>query len=173
MFCRISASAFGGGYTVLPIFQKELIDNRAWVSDKELSDYYALAQCQPGLILVNTAVLIITPRFGAVASVVACVGILLPPLTIILVITLLLNNFSHLPLIQHAMAGIRVAVAALMVLTSWRLIRSGVKNIISVVIFLTSLVLSILGLINPIFIIIAAALSGIIIGVIKKKGGAA
>ena len=64
IFFRISLCSFGGGYTVLPLFQKELAENRGWIKEKELTDLYALAQCMPGLILINMAVLVICPWFS-------------------------------------------------------------------------------------------------------------
>ena len=164
IFARISASSFGGGYTVLPLMQHELVDQRGWLTDQELTDIYALVQCQPGLIMINCAVLITVPRFGKLAGVFAALGVVLPPLFVVLLISSLLSNFSHLPIVQHALAGIRVSVTALVVNTAWRMIKSGVKDWFSLLLFLIALILLFLDCVNPIFIILGAALAGILLG---------
>lgn len=175
LFAKISAATFGGGYTVLPLMQHELVDKRRWLTDGELTDIYALVQCQPGLIMINCAVLITAPRFGNMSAVCAALGVMLPPLLVVLLISSLLTNFAHLPVIQHALAGVRVAVAALVVHTAWRMIRSGVKDWAGFILFLISLVVLFLDWINPIFIILAAAAAGVALGILRKpkhpKGG--
>lgn len=175
IFAKISAATFGGGYTVLPLMQHELVDKRGWLTDTELTDIYALVQCQPGLIMVNCAVLITAPRFGKVAAVFAALGVMLPPLLVVLLISSLLTNFAHLPAVQHALAGVRVAVAALVVHTTWRMIRTGVKNWTAAVLFGISLVVLFLDWVNPILIILGAAAIGAILGILRKpkqpKGG--
>lgn len=163
---------------MLPLMQHELVDKRIWLTDQELTDIYALVQCQPGLIMINCAVLIAAPRFGKLAGVCAALGVVLPPLLVVLLISSLLNNFAHLPIIQHALAGIRVTVAALVVNTAWRMIKTGVKDCSSLLLFLIALVLLFLDWINPIFIILGAALAGILLGFRrdrkqKTKGGEA
>lgn len=169
IFAKISAATFGGGYTVLPLMQHELVDRRKWLSDEELADIYALVQCQPGLIMINSAVMICTPRFGKWAGVCAAIGVTLPPLLVVLLISSLLTRFAHLEAVQHALAGVRVAVAALVVNTAWRLIKTGVKNPFSVLLFLLSLVILFLDLVNPIFIILGAALLGLAYSLLTKK----
>ncbi len=162
LFARISAAPFGGGYTVLPMMQHELVDKAHWLTDRELTDIYALVQCQPGLIMINCAVLITAPRFGKWAAVCAALGVMLPPLLVVLLISSLLTNFSHLPLVQHALAGVRVAVAALVVHTAWRMIKSGVKGWFGWLVFAAALVVLFFDCVNPIFIILGAALLGLV-----------
>ncbi|MDO4731897.1 MAG: chromate transporter [Bacillota bacterium] len=170
IFARISAASFGGGYTVLPLMQHELVDQRGWLTDQELADIYALVQCQPGLIMINCAVLITVPRFGKAAGICAALGVMLPPLLVVLLVSSLLNNFAHLPAVQHALAGIRVSVAAMVVHTAWRMIKSGVRGWSSLLLFFLSLLLLFLDLVNPIFIILGSALCGILLGLRKQKG---
>ena len=169
IFAKISAATFGGGYTVLPLMQHELVDKRRWLSDQELTDIYALVQCQPGLIMINNAVMVTAPRFGKLAGICAALGVMLPPLLVVMLISSLLSNFADLPAVQHALAGVRVAVAALVVNTAWRMIKTGVKDLLSALIFLLALVILSFDLVNPIFIILGAALVGLLSGVIRKK----
>lgn len=169
VFCRISASAFGGGYTVLPLLQKELVDDQGWFSEEELTDNYALSQCLPGLMMINMSILCVKPRFGAAAALTACLGVILPPLVIVLLIAALLGNFAHIPMVQHALAGMRCAVAALVVWSAWRLIRSGVKDIVHGFLFAAALVLLFFDWASPIIIVVAAAAIGIVLG--RLRGG--
>jgi len=164
IFCRVSTTAFGGGYTVLPLLQKELVDQRGWLTEAELADDYALAQCLPGLIITNMAVLIVRPRLGRTACFAACLGVLLSSLLIILLIAVLLGNFAHLPMVQHALAGIRCAVAALVVWTAWRLVKSGVRDLAAACLFVAALVLLLLDWLSPILIILGAAVAGLLLG---------
>lgn len=169
LFCRISIAAFGGGYAVLPLFQKEMVDQRGWVTEAELADYYALAQCLPGMILTNMAVLIVRPRLGRGAALAANLGVLTSSLLIILLIAALLGNFAHLPLVQHALAGIRCAVAALVVWTAWRLIQTGVKDLATAVLFAAALMLLLFDWLNPILIILAAAVAGLLLARLRDR----
>ena len=162
-FFRIGALTFGGGYSMLPMLQKEAIDKTGWISEDQLTDFYALAQCQPGLIAVNMAVLIARPRFGFWGAMAAVGGVVLPSLLIILAIAALLGEVSHLEMIAHAFAGIRVAVAALVIQAVLRLIKNGVIDIATAVIAVGAFGVLLLDWINPVAVIIVAALSGLLI----------
>ena len=169
LFCRVSAVAFGGGYTVLPLLQRELVDERGWMSEAELADYYALAQCLPGLIVINMAVLTVRPRWGRMAAWAACVGVLLPPLLIVLLIAALLGNFAHLPMVQHALAGIRCSVAALVIWSAYRLIKTGVRDLPTACLFVAALAVLFFDWLNPILIILAAAGAGLLLSRLRKE----
>ncbi len=169
LFCRISVAAFGGGYAVLPLFQKEMVDQRGWLTEAELADYYALGQCLPGMILTNMAVLIIRPRLGRAAALAAALGVLTSSLLIILLIASLLRNFAHLPLVQQALAGIRCAVAALVVWTAWRLVRTGVKDLATAVLFAAALMLLLFDWLNPLLIILGAAAAGLLLAAWRSR----
>ena len=155
IFAKIGVSTFGGGYSALPVMQAELVDRQGWLSEEELTDYYALAQCLPGLIFINCAVLIMRPRRGRAAAFAASFGIAAPSFLIILLIAALLYRFIDLPVIAHAMGGVRVAVAATVVHSAWRLIKSGVKGLPTGFICLAALVLLLLK-VSPIPIILGA-----------------
>lgn len=169
VFLRISLCSFGGGYTVLPLMQKELVDKRRWLAETELTDDYALAQCMPGLIILNTAILVVRPRFGKLAAVVAVLGIIIPPLFIVMLIAALLTGFADLPVVQHALAGVRAAVAALILWSAWRLIKSGVKNKGHFVIFLAALIAVFFDLVGVIPVILLAMAAGLLLGLIRYR----
>lgn len=169
LFCKIGAITFGGGYAILPILQSELVDKRGWLTSEKLADLYATAQCEPGPIAINISVLITTPRLGRVAGIIASLGVCTPSLLIILAIAALLHNFQDIVQVQQALAGIKVAVAALVVQIAWRMIKSGVKNIFGAIIFAAALLLLVFNVISAVFIILGAGAAGILFALIRSR----
>ena len=112
-FERIGALTFGGGYAMLPMLQKEVVDKYHWATEDELMDYYAIGQCTPGIIAVNTATFIGYKRRGLIGAAFSTLGMVFPSLVIITVIAAFIQNFAHIEAVQHAFAGIRVAVCVL------------------------------------------------------------
>lgn len=168
-FCRIGGLTFGGGYAMLPMLQKEVVENRKWATEEELLDYYAVGQCTPGIIAVNTATFIGLKTRGILGAFVATAGVVFPSLVIITVIAGFIANFADLAVVQHAFAGIRVCVSVLVINAIIKLWRSGVKDIIGVVIFAAVFLLSVVLDISPVFIIIGAIGMGILISAVKEK----
>ena len=109
VFVKIGAFMFGGGYSMLPLLTRELVDNRQWVDETELLDYFAIAQCTPGIIAVNTATFVGQKRRGFIGGLVATLGVITVPILLILLIAALLVGFWQHPVVNHAFAGIRVA----------------------------------------------------------------
>ena len=132
-FCKIGALTFGGGYAMLPLIQREIVENKKWSTEKEILDYYAVGQCTPGVIAVNTATFIGFKLRGIVGGLVATLGVIFPSIIIILIIASFLQSFASLAIVQSAFAGIRVAVVALIITTVIKLIKSS-KNFIVIVI---------------------------------------
>ena len=121
-FCKIGALTFGGGYAMLPLIQREIVENKKWSTEKEILDYYAVGQCTPGVIAVNTATFIGYKLRGIIGGIVATLGVIFPSIVIILIIATFLQNFADLAIVQSAFAGIRVAVVALIITTVVKLI---------------------------------------------------
>lgn len=126
-FCKIGALTFGGGYAMLPLIQREIVENKKWSTEKEILDYYAVGQCTPGVIAVNTATFIGYKLRGIIGGIVATLGVIFPSIVIILIIATFLQNFADLAIVQSAFAGIRVAVVALIITTVVKLIKSSIK----------------------------------------------
>ena len=95
-FARIGGLTFGGGYAMLPMLQKEVVERRGWATNEELMDYYAIGQCTPGIIAVNTATFIGNKTRGVVGGVVATLGVVFPSLVIITIIAAFISNFADL-----------------------------------------------------------------------------
>jgi len=164
-FFKIGLFTFGGGYAMLPMLQKEVVDKHKWATEEELLDYYAIGQCTPGVIAVNTATFVGTSQKGAMGGAVATVAVVCPSLIIITLISTVLQNFAQYTAVQHALAGIRVAVAALVLSSVLKLYKKGVKGALANGIFVASLLLVALLGISPVFVVLVALAIGIVMTV--------
>ena len=161
-FCKIGALTFGGGYAMLPLIQREIVENKKWSTEKEILDYYAVGQCTPGVLAVNTATFIGYKLRGIIGGIVATLGVIFPSIVIILIIAAFLQNFADLAIVQSAFAGIRVAVVALIITTVVKLIKSSIKDYLGVIIAIIAFVISAFIGLSPVYVVIAAALTGFI-----------
>ena len=162
-FFKIGAFTFGGGYAMLPILQREVVENKGWATDEELTDYFAIGQCTPGVIAVNTATFIGQKRRGILGGIVATLGVVFPSLVIIAALAGVITTFSHLAWVQHAFAGIRVCVCVLIFNAVLKLWKGAVKDVWGLVIFLVILALSVFTKLSPIIYVLAAAVAGLLI----------
>ena len=162
-FFLIGSITFGGGYAVLPILMRELVQKRQWTSEEDLLDGFAISQSTPGVICVNIATLIGYRRGGFWGAVAATLGVITPPLILITVIASVLQTVDSIPWVQHAFAGIRIAVSALIASTVWNLAeknaRTWLKAAIAVVAFVTVALLQI----SPIYVTVAFAAFGVFV----------
>ena len=154
-FFKIGLFTFGGGYAMLPMLQREVVDKHHWVTEEDVLDYYAIAQCTPGVIAVNTATFVGTKLKGAAGGAVATFAVVLPSLMIITIISSILKTFSSVEVVQHALAGIRAAVAALVVSSVVKLYKKGVKGALGNGIFAASLVFVFFFGLSPVWIVLA------------------
>ena len=169
-FARIGGFTFGGGYAMLPMLQKEVVEEKKWTTEEELLDYYAVGQCTPGIIAVNVATFIGQKTRGVIGGIVATLGVVAPSFVIILAIASLINRFSEITVVAHALAGIRVAVAALIVSAIIKLWKKGVKDLLGIIIVAAVVLLSLLLNVSPIIIVVVAMLFGIVYGRAAGKG---
>lgn len=162
-FARIGGLTFGGGYAMLPMLQKEVVEKRGWATEEELMDYYALGQCTPGIIAVNTATFVGQNTAGNLGGIVATLGVVFPSLIIITIIAMFLQNFANLPIVQNAFAGIRVCVCVLVFNAVVKLWKKAVVDKKTLIIFLIVLIGSFAFDIAPTIFVIFAAVAGIIL----------
>lgn len=161
-FFKIGLFTFGGGYAMLPLIQREVIEKKHWASEEEVLDYYAIGQCTPGVIAVNTATFIGYYKKGVIGGIVATLGVISPSLIIITVIAGVIRNFSEIAIVQHALMGIKVAVCMLMFNAIKKLWKNSIKNIAGIVIFVVALGLSLFTSISTVILVVLAGVSGII-----------
>lgn len=163
-FCRIGGLTFGGGYAMLPMLQKEVVENRKWATEEQIMDYYAVGQCTPGIIAVNTATFVGYNNRGVLGAIAATAGVVFPSLIIIMIIAAFISNFADLAIVQHAFAGIRVAVGVLVLNAIIKLWKSGVKDIVGIIIFVVTFSVSLLFNLSPVYVVIGAIIVGILAG---------
>ena len=144
-FAKVGAMTFGGGYAMLPILQREVVDKKHWTTNEEIMDYYAVGQCTPGVIAVNTATFIGQKFAGIMGGIAATLGVVFPSVVIITLIAAFLSNFTDIPVVQHALAGVNACVVALIASSVIKLGKSTLKNKASRCIFAGVLALAVLG----------------------------
>ena len=184
-FAKIGACTFGGGYAMLPILQRELVEKRGWATEEELTDYFAIGQCTPGIIAVNTATFVGHKQRGTAGGVTATLGLVFPCLVIIMIVAAFLQNFAELPVVIHAFNGVRACVCALILSSILKLRKSSVVDGPTTAIFAAVLVLAVVGnfvtvpegaagavlgfVTSPVVLVVAAGVAGLCVR--AAKGG--
>lgn len=168
VFAKIGSITFGGGYAMLPIIQREIVEKKKWATESEVMDYYAVGQCTPGVIAVNTATFIGYKLKGIIGGIIATLGVVFPSLVIIMIIAAFLSNFADLVIVQYAFGGIRVAVVALIISSIIKLWKSSVKTYIGFIIAIAAFILGAFLQVSPIYVVIGAAILGLLT---KNKAG--
>ena len=169
-FAKMGAMTFGGGYAMLPILQREVVEGKHWASEEELVDYFAIGQCTPGIIAVNTATFIGQKQRGILGGVMSTLGVVFPSVVIISILAGLITNFSHLVWVQNAFAGIQVCVCVLIFNAVVKLLKKSVVDKRTAGIFLVVLAGGVFLDISPAWFVIAAAVVGIILKNLEARG---
>ncbi|GMA46745.1 chromate transporter [Tetragenococcus muriaticus] len=160
-FSRVGVLTFGGGYAMLPILQREVVETKNWVTDEELVDYFAIGQTTPGIIAVNTSTFIGQKLRGTLGGIVATLGFVFPSYIIVTLISYFMRNFSELPIIQNAFAGIRVSVYVLILNAVLKLWKNSVVDKIALLIFILIFTLSVFTSLSPVLFVILAGFIGV------------
>ena len=170
-FAKMGVMTFGGGMAMLPILQREVVEDRHWATEEELVDYYAIGQCTPGIIDVNTATFVGQKRKGTLGGIIATLGMVFPSLVIISILAGLITNFSSVTWVQDAFAGIQVCVCVLIFNAVVKLLKKSVIDKRTFIIFLLVTIGSTLLNLSPVWFVLLAALVGIVLK--NLEGGAA
>ena len=168
-FFRIGGLTFGGGLTMLPLLKYELVESKKWITEEKLLDCYAIGQCTPGIIAVNTATYVGYLKRGVFGGIIATLGMVSPSVIIITLVATFLQNFMEVAIIQHALMGIRGAVCALMLNTVVSLAKKSLISKVNIAICAVVLILALFTDIPTIVLIIVAGIAGVIVE--KVKGG--
>ena len=158
IFCKIGLFTFGGGYAMLPLLKREIVNKHNFLTEEELLDLYSIGQCTPGIIAVNVATFIGYRQKGVWGSIFATLGITLPSFIIIILIASLLKLYIHHRYVAYAFSGIRICVIALIADIAYDLWQKNVKGISNNIIFIFSIVLLSFFNISAVWIIILSAL---------------
>ena len=168
-FAKVGVMTFGGGYAMLPVLQREIVENKKWATEEELTDYYAIGQCTPGVIAVNTATFIGQKQHGILGGIFATLGVVFPSLVIITAIAALISNFADIPAVQNAFAGIRVCVCVLVLNSVVKLWKNTIKDKWTLVIFALVLIGAVFTELSPVVFVLLAAIAGIAIKGLEAK----
>ncbi len=168
-FLRVGGLTFGGGMAMLPMLKQEVIEKKGWTTEEELLDIYAIGQCTPGIIAVNTSTYIGYEQAGILGAISGTLGMVTPSLVIITLIATILNRFIAEPLVVHALSGIRVAVCAMMLNTVISLAKAGIKDKLGILLFLAGFVLATFSPIPTIVLVVCAAATGICVHLRKER----
>ena len=170
-FFRIGLFTFGGGYAMLPMLQREIVEKKGWATEEELLDYFAVGQCTPGIIAVNTGTFVGYSRKGVPGGICATLGVVAPSLIIITVIAAVLSSFAHIPAVQNAFAGIRVAVCVLILNSVVKLYKKAVVDKLTTGVFLAVFLAAVIfSAVSPVLFILAAGVFGVVIRVWLRIG---
>lgn len=169
VFARVGVCTFGGGYAMLPMLQRELVDARGWATESELMDYYAIGQCTPGVIAVNTATFMGYKKAGVRGAIAATAGMVFPSLVIITIIAAFIQQFAHLAAVQHAFAGVRVAVCALVLHSVYKMAKKGVVDVLTGIILIAVFCAVVFLGVSPVVMIVLSGVVGVGAGVIQGK----
>ncbi len=173
-FLKIGAVNFGGGYAMLPLLERDLVQDRGWTTTQDLTDYFAIGQCTPGLIALNVSTFIGSRRKGIPGAIAATVGFVTIPIVIILIIATFLQGFADYPVVQNAFAGIRVCVCVLIVQAVLRLWNKSVVDKTTLILYLGVFLMTALSGVLPLAIpaavlVIISGMLGVIIGGFRDK----
>lgn len=169
LFFKMGSVCFGGGYAMLPILERELVIKRSWCTKEELLDYYAIGQCTPGVIAVNTSTFIGHKLKGIPGGIIATLGFISPSIVIISILATILQYVTDLPVVTYAFSGIRICVCVLVISAVINLWKSGVTNKIGVGIFIIVFICSAVFEISPVFIVVCAGIFGYIFSTVMER----
>ncbi|MBQ9412682.1 MAG: chromate transporter [Oscillospiraceae bacterium] len=168
-FAKMGAVTFGGGYAMLPMLQREVVERKKWVTEEEIADYYAVGQCTPGIIAVNTATFIGQKRAGIAGGIAATLGVVFPSVVIITAVAAVLSSFAEYPAVQHAFAGIRACVCVLIANAVVKLWKKAVADRWALAIFLLVAAGSLFTSVSPMVFVVASAAAGVVIKNLEAK----
>ncbi len=162
-FAKVGVMTFGGGYAMLPILEREICDKKKWATEEELMDYFAIGQCTPGVIAVNTATFVGQKVKGVFGGIVATFGVVFPSLIIISLLAGVIEAFSHLTWVQHAFGGVRICVCVLILNAVVKLFKKAILDFKTLLIFIAVILGATFTELSPVIYVLIAALLGILL----------
>lgn len=168
MFLKIGSLMIGGGYSMLPLLIRELVERHNIITEDELTDYMAVAQCTPGVIAINTATFVGYKVRRVAGAIIASLGVITVPMILIALIAAVLKGLMQYPIVGHIFAGVRLAVCALITASVYKLFKKSVTNVTTFALFLLAFLFVAVGGVSPVFIVLGAAIVGLAWGGLKK-----
>lgn len=168
-FAKIGAFTIGGGYAMIPIIQREVVEKKRWIGEEEFLDILAISQSAPGILAVNISIFLGYKLRGFKGSVVATLGSALPSFTIILAIAIFFTGYQENPTIVKIFKGIRPAVVALIAVPVINLAKKSKLNVYTAFFALATALLIALLKISPLYILLVTAIIFIALLIFREK----
>ncbi len=168
-FFKIGAFTFGGGYAMIPLIQKETVENKKWITDDDILNIVAIAESTPGPIAINMATFVGYKACGVAGALSATLGTALPSFVIISIISYALKEFQSIKSVSYAFYGIRAGVLALIIKALVNMYKKIDKNVFSYIIMIFAFLSAVFLDINVLIIILICAISGISVALIGKR----
>lgn len=171
IFFRIGAFTFGGGFAMIPLIEKEIVDKQGWVDEEEIIDVFALAQSVPGAIGINASTFVGYKVAGFSGAIIATLGMVIPSFITITLIASVFTKFQDALIVQAALKGIRATVVALIGIAAVKMGKAAIKDRISLAIAIVGLILLLVFNVQAIYIIMISALMGLAFFYLSRKEG--
>ena len=168
-FFKIGAFTFGGGHAMIPLIQREAVENKKWITDDDIMEIIAIAESTPGPVAINSATFVGYRTAGFWGAVCATFGVVLPSFLIILTIAYLLNNFMELKAVKYAFQGINAGVLALLFKALWNMYKKSPKGWVAYVVMGGSFLLTAVLKINIFIVIAGCAVFGLVTAMIAER----
>ncbi len=159
-FLKIGAFTFGGGYAMIPLIKREVVENKKWLEDGEVLDVIAIAESTPGPLAINAATFVGSRVAGVKGALAATTGVVLPSFFIILIISQVLFQIENLDIVKHAFAGIRAGVLVLIISALVSLFGKMQRNAFTYVIAVAALVLILIFNVNTLLVLLICGVAG-------------
>ncbi len=170
-FFKIGAFTFGGGYAMIPLIRREIVENNKWLKEEDILDIIAIAESTPGPIAVNAATFVGYKTAGFSGALLSTIGVTLPAFMIIYILSFFLRQFQSLNIVRYAFNGISIGVLALIVNALYTVAKQCHKNVFTIVIALGAFVMLAVFKINAILALIICAAAGYVYSIFHKEGG--
>ena len=168
-FFKIGAFTFGGGYAMIPLIQKEAVENKGWITDDDILEIIAIAESTPGPIAINSATFVGYRTCGVLGAACATFGVVLPSFVIILAISYVLEQFQELKAVQYAFNGIRAGVLALLFKALWGMYKKSPKGWAAYVVMAAAFVLTAFLNLNVLLVIVFCAVFGLVTAMLAER----
>ena len=165
-FLKIGAFTFGGGYAMIPLIQREVVEKNKWLTDEDILDIIAIAESTPGPIAINSATFVGYKTAGFFGAFFCTLGVVLPSFVIILIISFVLEEFEALKAVQYAFNGIRAGVLALILKALINMYKKCPKNLVSYIVIAASFICVTVFDVNVLLVIIGCAVFGLVTSLI-------
>lgn len=171
-FAKVGVFTIGGGYAMLPMLQREIVNNKHYATEEDVMNYFAIGQCTPGIIAVNTATFIGYKKRGVPGGIAATLGVVFPSFIIITLLASVISVFQSNIYFIKAFNGVRVSVCALITLSLYKMAKKSIKSFETLIFALLALCFELFLPVTPIIIVIASIIYALVVFALFKNKGA-